>query len=355
MREMAGGTEATIAAAQSTRTLIARPGARFRCAGDGLCCTDLHALGPLSPADARDLKQRVPDALDWNDEFGGDCMRVDAVGTCTQLDGEGRCTLQLRFGALCKPVGCRRFPYGTIDTPTGTRVTTEHRCPCRSLGGLARPPIDLADALACLVDRSGNLEVEHVAPHRVPFAKARWISFADYLAIESNWLDRLAARERAEDVLDTDPLPQLGCRDWAACGRSFIGMQDGTAGGVALAWFGDALLELSTNTPPPRRGRPWSASFERGVARTPSPDDPEAIVNDWLADEIWMLRWLDWDDCTLALARTELATRLAAARSVMRRLEALGLRADQVAAEAVMLVGLAGCTSEWPDWVAEIR
>ena len=30
------------------RPLIVRPGARFACAGDGLCCTDLHALGPLT-------------------------------------------------------------------------------------------------------------------------------------------------------------------------------------------------------------------------------------------------------------------------------------------------------------------
>lgn len=334
--------------------LIARPGARFRCMGDGLCCTDLHALGPLTRAEARDLRTLLPDALEWNDEFAGDCLRVDASGACKQLDQAGRCSVELRFGVERKPLGCRRFPYGLIDTAAGCRVTTEHRCPCRSLGGPERPLIDLADADACLRDHAGRLESDAEAPDIVPLTGGDRVPFARYAEIESEMMSRLAAGERAEDVLDVDPLPRLVTLDWSACGDDFVGMQDGSAGGVALAWFGDALRMLAVGEAPPPRGRPWSAAFERGIARSPQADDPERIVNDWLADELWMLRWLDWDDCTFYMARAELATRLAAARVAMQRLGALGLRADQVAAEAVMLAGLAGSTTRWPEQVEDI-
>ena len=31
-----------------TRPLLPRPGARYTCFGDGLCCTDIHGIGPLT-------------------------------------------------------------------------------------------------------------------------------------------------------------------------------------------------------------------------------------------------------------------------------------------------------------------
>lgn len=334
--------------------LIARPGARFQCLGDGLCCTDLHALGPLTPDEARDLRGLLPDALVWNDEFVGECLRVDASGACLQLGRDGRCGIQQRFGSDHKPIGCRRFPYGLVDTALGRRVTTEHRCPCRSLGGNARPPIDLADAADCLRDREGQLEADGEAPDFMPLKRRHRVAFDHYVEIESDCLHRLAAGERAEDVLASHPLPPLATLDWATCGADFVRMQDGSAGGVALAWFGESLLELTRGATPSVHSRPWSTAFERGIARSPVPADPEQIINDWLADELWMLRWLDWDDCSFGVARAELATRLAAVRIAMRRLDALGLRADQSAAEAVMLGGLAGSTTRWPDQVADI-
>lgn len=333
--------------------LIARPGARFQCRGDGLCCTDLHALGPLTRDESRDLQSVLPDALAWNEEFMGDCLRVDARGRCLQLERDGGCGIQRRFGVDHKPIGCRRFPYGLVDTPLGRRVTTEHRCPCRSLGGDLRPPIDLADAAACLADRDGQIEADAEVPDGVPLSRTLTARFSDYAVIEMDMLRRLAGGARAEDVLDADPLPECARLEWTACGREFVGMQDGTAGGVALAWFGEALLERTTGTPPTLRDRPWRSAFERGVARTPVAADPEQIVNDWLADELWMLRWLDWEGGHFAAGRSELATRLDLARALMRRLDALGLRGDQSAAEAVMLAGLAGCTTRWPLQVAD--
>jgi hypothetical protein len=337
-----------------TGRLIARPGARFRCVGDGLCCTDIHALGPLTPNEANALSSVVPDALSWNDEFSGDCLRVDAKGACQQLDPDGRCSVQRRFGLDKKPVSCRHFPYGLVDTPLGLRVTTEHRCPCRSLGGATRPPIDLTDADTCLRDLDGKLETDVEAPDPVPLSCHERVAFVRYAEIESACLGRLADGERAESVLGVDPLPPLESLDWEECGHEFLRMPDGSAGGVALAWFGEALLELTSGTTPSLEARPWKSAFERGIARSPIQGDPEQIVNDWLADELWMLRWLGWDDCSFAQARAELATRLASARVAMRRLGTLGLRADQAAAEAVMIAGIAGATTRWPEQVADI-
>lgn len=334
--------------------LVARPGARFRCFGDGLCCTDLHALGPLSADEARDLRDLLPGSLEWNDEFEGECLRVDAGGVCQQLAANGLCGIEVRFGPEHKPIGCRRFPYGLVETPLGRRVTTEHRCPCRSLGGQTRPPLALADAELSLRDRSGHLESDGAAPDVVPLTREVAVDFDRYAEFESVLLRRLADGEQAEAVLDAEPFPPLAMLDWTGCGRDFVAMQDGTAGGVALAWFGEALVASTTGATPALYERPWRAAFERALARSPVADDPERIVNDWLGDELWMLRWLDWEGCSFAVARAELATRLAGVRIVMHRLGQLGLRADQIAAEAVMIAGLAGCTTRWPEQVADI-
>jgi hypothetical protein len=214
--------------------------------------------------------------------------------------------------------------------------------------------LDLADAEACLLDRAGRLDVDHAVPAIVPLTRADRVPFARYVRLEAELLQRLAAGEGVEAVLSAEPLPKLVGRDWPARARDFVAMQDGSAGGIALAWFGDALLSLATSVAPLPRPRPWSPAFERGLARTPYPEDPERILNDWVADELWMLRWLAWDGCCFDVARAELATRLAAARVVIGWLTDRGLRSDQASAEAVMLAGLAACTKEWPALVADI-
>jgi hypothetical protein len=66
-----------------------------------------------------------------------------------------------------------------------------------------------------------------------------------------------------------------------------------------------------------------------------------------------MLRWLEWD-CSFDVARAELATRLHVVRYLVRRLRRLGVRADQAAAEAVMMAEMAGCTEHWPDVVDSV-
>jgi hypothetical protein len=81
--------------------------------------------------------------------------------------------------------------------------------------------------------------------------------------------------------------------------------------------------------------------------------NPEAIYNDWIADEIWMFRWLPWGP--FDVARAELSTRLVVARCLQGWIEAHKVDAGQAAAEAVMICELASEGSEWPSAVASIE
>ena len=271
---------------------------------------------------------------------------------CLQLQAGGRCGLHARFGEDAKPVGCRRFPWGLVSTPRGGRITTEHRCPCRTLGD--RPALDAAEAERSLCDRAGRLEVDLRAPAHMRLSDRRAVPFERYAALEAELLDRLLRGERAEEVLDAEPLPALRQGSWRGVVAEFLALLDETAGGIAVATFGDALLELLGDPSPARRDRPWAPAFERAIARSKAPEDPERLLNDWLADELWMLRWLEWE-CAFDGARAELATRLAAARRIAQRFCDEGLRPDQATAEAILIAALAGATEGWAETVEAFR
>jgi hypothetical protein len=196
------------------------------------------------------------------------------------------------------------------------------------------------------------LEADSDAPTSVPLSQRKRISFEKYLALESRIIERLNAGEKAETVLGARPQPQLQASSWAAIAAEHIAMSDQTSGSYAYAWFGDALLHLCEGHKPPERPRPWSDGFERARRAGSEDPDPEAIYNDWIADEIWMFRWLGWGP--FDVARSELVTRLAIARCVQGWMETQGVHPGQAAAEAVMMCELAAEGSEWPSAVATI-
>jgi hypothetical protein len=341
-----------VASTQTTtklRPLLAREGARFQCFGDGLCCTDIHALGVLTRADVRELRARRPLSVIYSDDIEGYCVRpIDH--RCMFLGAEG-CSIHASEGAQAKPSGCRRFPYGLVSTPYGGRVTTEHRCPCRTLG--ERPPLSLLDAEVSLRDRAGRLEVDRVAPARIALQRGKRVAFSAYAAIEAKLIARLNASERAEQVLAARPLPPLASGGgWPSIAVEHIETWDSSAGGEAFAWFGDALLHLASGHSPPQRPRPWHAAFERALGRSSEQLSPETIFNDWIADEIWMFRWLSWGP--FDVARAELATRLAAARCIQGWIQSRSVNAGQAAAEAVMICELVAEGDEWPRAAASI-
>jgi hypothetical protein len=77
------------------------------------------------------------------------------------------------------------------------------------------------------------------------------------------------------------------------------------------------------------------------------------VFGDWLADEIWSLKWAE--DYDFALARAELATRFAIADDICTRLRKVGARADRAAAEAVMILEVVGESDYWTEVKDRIR
>jgi len=334
------------------RPLLVRPGARFTCAGDGLCCTDLHALGPLTRSEARAMRALVPGSVIMHEDVEAPCMRPGEGGGCAQLLPGGRCGIHARFGADEKPVGCKRFPYGLVGTPFGGRVSTEHRCPCRPLG--ERPPLDVVEAERSLLDQAGRLESDGDAPRRVPLTRKTRLPFARYALLEAELLTRLGKGERIEKVLAAAPLPKLESSGWPSHAAGLLDMNDHTRGGEALAWYADSLLAICAGYTPPKRPRPWADAFGRGASRSKRPESADAVLADWVADELWMMRWLMWDT-SFDVARAELATRVACARYTIKRLRRAGVREDQAAAEAVMMSEMAACSEHWQDVVGTIE
>ncbi len=111
------------------RPLPVRPGARAACSRDGLCCTDIHAIGPIT------TKERVHLSLVAEGLTGFDSLVQSHVlkmkkedGSCVLLGQDQRCMVHDAMDGLLLPRSCKRFPIGLTATPDGGRVTVEHRC-----------------------------------------------------------------------------------------------------------------------------------------------------------------------------------------------------------------------------------
>lgn len=336
--------------AASHAGLLVRSGARYACFGDGLCCTDIHAIGPIPPAEVRRLLPISPGRLVRNEALRG--MVVEPRdGACSNLGPDG-CAIHAAHGLLAKPSPCRRFPYRLTRTPVGRRVSTEHRCPCRTMG--ERPPIDLDDVLASTGDARGRLHADVAVGKTVRLDARRRVPFARYVRLEAELLDRLAAGEDPCVVLAADPFPSLAEVSWSDVAHHYRGKLDGSGCGDALAWFGDVVLALQEDAPRKLRQRPWASAFDRAEARSPAPADgiagASAVFADWLSDELWSLEWTERG--TLAHARADLVTRYVVARTVAERLGAQGVRPDRAAAEGVLIGEMAGAAPLWRSVVA---
>jgi len=325
----------------TVRPFHVRPGARYRCFGDGLCCTDIHAIGPITRPEVRRLATVAPGLTRRNEHIHG-VVVTPRDGGCSHLTESG-CRVHAALGLEGKPAVCRRFPYRVAATPRGKRLSTEHRCPCRTLGD--RPPIELDDALASVRDAAGRIAADVKVGERVLMSRGRSIPFAKYEEIERTMLQRLA-HEDALVVLDASPFPELKDATWVDVAHLYRGKLDGSSCGDALAWFGDVLLALSNETPLRRlRERRWSPAFERAERRTTTVEQPEAILADWIADELWGLEWTERG--SFLRAREDLATRLTVAREIVRLLIRDGVRPDRAAAEAVLIAEMAAAAPLW--------
>ncbi|MBX3250238.1 MAG: YkgJ family cysteine cluster protein [Myxococcales bacterium] len=337
------------------RPIVVRPGARYQCFGDGLCCTDIHILGPLSKREAKRVAQVDPSGLTYDDDGDEEqpVLRVATDGGCHFLLPDRRCGIHASHGPMQKPDFCRRFPVGLVATPQGGRVTTEHRCPCRTLGD--RPLLDEDNVMSSIVDRQGRPKAERRVK-RVALTKKTKVSFDEWRAVEADLLGRLASGEDARNVLGVRPFPELKKSDWATELDAIAAeCLDGSSFGFAALWFvehGRRRLDREHRLRLPVR--PWAAAFDRALARDGEPRTDVDVFSDWIADEIWSLKWTD--DRTFDVVCVELATRLSIARAVARTLRAdHACRPDRAAAEAIMVVELVGESTYWSDIVAKIR
>ncbi len=335
--------------APRVKPYLVRPGARYRCFGDGLCCSDMHAIGPLDRRTVVALEVIAPEAVYFSKAHDAHVLLMrQSDGQCVFLD-DGLCRLHSAVGGELKPGPCIRFPYGLVATPRGGRITTDHRCSCRTLGD--RPPVTVASALESLREGGPRTRADHRVGAKVRVDAKREVSFEAWERLEAALLERLAAGVPAREALGAEPFPALAITSWQRIADMLRVIENSTRIEAASAWFGDAIrTHLGQRSP--SRPRPWADGFARAEARTTEPATPVEIVNDWVADEIWGMRWTDAG--TFARARAELATRVYAAEHITARLVRKKVRPDVAAAEAVMIVEIVGSSDFWERVVAEM-
>jgi hypothetical protein len=304
----------------------------------------------VAPSEVGRLQSFAPDVIRRHRTLR--ILRIDTVPhpaggrACTFLRPEG-CSIHPQ-----RPTTCRHFPFGLIATPLGLRITTEHRCPCRSLG--PRPPLDVDLARGSLAGRTGKLRPDLRVGERV-LVEGRWIGFRRFAEEVERPLLASLLQPSPDLSLLGPPFPPLDGSSWTDVAHLLRGYaEEDSSGAEAIGWFADTLLILQGTNTRAKRGRPWAWSFDRAEARGGATESPEAVLGDWAADVLWSLIWTQHGSFARGLA--ELATRLAVADAVARRLQAqLGLRPDRAAAEAVMMAELAGALPLWDSVRASIQ
>ncbi|MEO0321823.1 MAG: hypothetical protein AAF447_02620 [Myxococcota bacterium] len=333
----------------SLHPLRVRAGVRYQCQGAGLCCTDIHAIGELSKKEADKLRLVDERVVQYSDAIEGFVMSMDPAGRCYFLGDDDLCALHQPMGGALKPHACHRFPIGLVATPEGGRVTTEHRCPCRTMG--ERPVLTAETARPALVDPSGQVRTAfHV--EEVPLTRELEVSFDRYVAeAETPLRDALASAEDPADALGAAPFGALTGEGvtWERIATGMVEIEGTTRADEARRYFGDAIRAFHGGRAGQRQ-RPWASAFDRVEEKTREPTGtPTEMYRDWLEDAVWNLYWTSY--CSFAQLKRELATRLWVARHIERRLRREGLREDRATAEALFIVDLIG-TSDWWEPVA---
>lgn len=312
------------------RPLFVRPGARFACAGDGLCCTDVHLLGPVARAERAPIEAVRPGAIVRGRHLA--VLAPTAHGHCTFLSDDMRCGIHT---PSLQPRSCARYPFLLAATPAGGRIGTDHRCPCRTMG--ERPPLRVEGALPSLLDRRGRLSADRRIEGRIAIERGRRVSFARYEAIEQ---ERLGWIQPARSLRD---------ERWRALASKLDAIAEApTRWGAMHAAFARGLEALAEGRPCVPFARPWAESFARAERRSTTPTAPDEMLADWAADVIWALEWTF--SMSLAEAEQELAWRAEIARTIAR---SLPTRADAAMAEAIAIVEVAGLSDEWVSFVLE--
>ena len=71
------------------RPLLVRPGATYACFGDGLCCTDVHAIGPIARKERVYLSIVADGLVAYDPNLRTHALKMKKEdGTCALLDSE---------------------------------------------------------------------------------------------------------------------------------------------------------------------------------------------------------------------------------------------------------------------------
>ena len=343
---------------------MVRADARYACFGDGLCCTDIHAIGPISLGERTRLRlvHEGIVAHDPRDDVHVLVMRAGS-GTCIFLE-EGRCAVHTPLGGLLKPLACKQFPISLTATPDGGRITTEHKCPCRTLGD--RPALTVEDARPAVTQRGKLAPVVRVGK-QVPLTHERSIPFAEYRAQESELMARVRAATSADEIsqaLYPVAFPPLETGSWVALVGQLSALSGATRLEHVMRWLADAVVACTAASDPAASAKPgpealrgegvppWRDAFERGIERSSEALDPLAMLQDFVLDQLWAMHW--FDEFPFQHFRAELATRVRLFDQLYGWLVADGLRPDQAAAEAILIVELGGSTDWWLDIARQV-
>lgn len=326
------------------RPLLVRPLARFDCFGDGLCCSDIHALGPVTRSEKKHVDLLAPGSLVRHKDFEAPVFRTQPNGQCVNRSARG-CELHAVHGMRAKPTGCSRFPFNLIATPEGGRITTEHRCPCRTLG--ERPLLTPEMAEPWLRDGAGRLSPNGKVGPRVLIAPGKRVKFERYREEETDIIERLLAGEDPLKVIGKKPFGRLVGESYTKVAKKLHDDRDGTAYGQALVWCGNALRAATKGEKLELAARPWAWSFDKAEARSKKAS-AESVLADWLADLVWSLDWV-FATRSFEAGRREIATLYALALEITNRLVRARVRNDRAAAEAVTILELVRQSGAWED------
>jgi hypothetical protein len=333
------------------RPLLVRPGARYQCFADGLCCTDIHGLGPLSETELVQIRRLDPLGVDTDGDFDEPMLRTRPDdGGCIFLRPDRLCSIHAKHGGQAKPGFCQRFPLGLVATPRGGRVTTEHRCPCRTMG--ARPEVTAEGAEPSLFGEHGDLHADRHVEH-VNLDRDRRVSFAEWERIEAAMFERLWEGGKPSKVLGAGPFPPLRRSTWKLEAEEMLEADQDSTFEAILLWFADAILARHARHRPPKRDRPWAWAFDRAEQREGDTPDADYVLIDWLVDDIWSLGWVG--EHPFKKAAADMVTRYLIARDLSGRLRRQGVGSGRAAAEAVMIVDTVSASEWWTDIVAKMR
>ncbi len=125
----------------------------------------------------------------------------DDENSCLFLTSDQACEIHAELGSQAKPIVCQTYPYLFTQTPDGIYTALSHACPAvlEQTGPWVesqRPALE-----AMLESRWNEVPTAGCVGDKVEVRRGHWISWSDYLELESRILDALSADDPAGSLL----------------------------------------------------------------------------------------------------------------------------------------------------------